>query len=324
LGTGPAAINVTGRIASGPQMATTLATPNGGITLSGSAEAPAGRLLLQTATGVSAPGRVVAGTLSAATTRAGDVALSGLNEVENFTGAILANGNFLLNNALPLTVSGTTTARVLGISATGSLRLLDGTSIITDGISRAAQGISSNLTAAQIAGLTVTGLGSYLATTSSFGAPARMEIGRINVAPFSTQLSTLDIVLPHPQAGVVSIGQLTGKTTDLILVTRSGGIATGTIDVAGLLVVGAGGRAELFGSIAGVDGQAAANRATISPQPGSEYRFNTCPISSVNCVLIPVQTVPPISPLREVPIIRDRPTQDDTDVQLPNVSEEDY
>jgi hypothetical protein len=250
--------------------------------------------------------------------------LAGPNEVENFAGAFLANGNFLLNNALPLTVSGTTTARILGISATGYLRLSDGTSIITDGLSRSTQGVSSNLTAAQIAGRAVTGLGSYLAATSSFGAPARIEVGRINVAPFSTQLSTLDFVLPHPQAGTVSISQLTGKTTDLVLITRSGGAATGTIDVAGLLVVGAGGRAELFGSIAGVDGQAAANRASISPQPSSEYRFNTCPISSVNCVLIPVQTVPPISPLRDIPIIRDRPTQDDSDVQLPNVSEEDY
>ena len=324
LGAGLAAINVTGKIASGSQMATTLATPSGGITLSGSVEAPAGRLLLQTATGVSAPGRIVAGVLSAATTKAGNVALAGPNEVENFAGAMLANGNFLLNNALPLTVSGTTTARVLGISATGYLRLSDGTSIITDGASRSMQGVSSTLTAAQIGGLTVTGLGSYLAATSRFGAPARIDVGRINVAPFSTQLSTLDLVLPHPQAGTISIGQLTGKTTDLILVTRAGGTATGTIEVAGLLVVGAGGKAELFGSIAGVDGQAAANRASISPQPGSEYRFNTCPISSVNCVLIPVQTVPPISPLRDIPIIRDRPTQDDTDVQLPNVSEEDY
>lgn len=324
LGTGPAAIDVAGRIASGSQMATTLATPNGGIRVSGSAETPAGRLLLQTASGVSAPGRIVAGNLSATTTRAGDVALAGPNEVENFTGATLANGSFLLNNTLPLTVSGTTTARVLGISATGSLRLTDGTSIITDGVSRSTQGVSSNLTAAQIAGLKVTGLGSYLAATSSFGAPARIELGKINVAPFSTQLSTLDLVLPHPQAGTISISQLIGKTTDLILITRSSGVATGTIDVAGLLVVGAGGKAELFGRIAGVDGQAAASRASISPQPGSEYRFNTCPISSVNCVLIPVQTVPPISPLRDIPIIRDRPTQDDTDVQLPNVSEEDY
>ncbi len=324
LGADPAAISVTGRIASGPQMATTLATPSGGIAISGSAEAPAGRLLLQTATGVSAPGRIVAGNLSATAAKAGDIALAGPNQVENFAGAILANGNFLLNNALPLTVSGTTTARILGISAAGTLRLSDGTSIITDGLSRTEQGVSSNLTSPQIAGLTVTRLGSYLTATSSFGAPARIEVGKVNVTPFSAQRGTLDLVLPHPQAGTISIGQLTGKSTDLILVTRSGGIATGTVDVAGLLVVGAGGKAELFGSIAGVDGQAAANRASISPQPGSEYRFNTCPISSVNCVLIPVQTVPPISPLRDIPIIRDRPTQDDTDVQLPNVSEEDY
>jgi len=89
-------------------------------------------------------------------------------------------------------------------------------------------------------------------------------------------------------------------------------------------VLGGGGKADLFGTIGGLDGQAAANKANILALPNTNYRFNACPITSVNCVLLPVQTVPPLSPLRDVPIIRDRPSQDDADVQLPNVSDEDY
>jgi hypothetical protein len=324
LAAGPTSVNVAGKVASGPGKTTTLAAAIGGITITGSAAAPGGQLVLPTATGVVAPGVLAADRLAVSATKSGDVALAGPNAIGTLAGAILANGNFLLNNAAPLTISGPLTARTLGITAADTLRVSDGVSIVTDGLPRIDQGVSNTLTDPQIAKLTTTGLGSHLAVTSSFGAPAKIDVGKINVMPFSAQMATLDLVLPHPAAGTISIGQLTGKSTDLILVTRAGGIATGTIDVAGLLVVGNGGKADLFGKIGGVDGQAAANRANISPQPSSDYRFNACPITSVNCVLIPIQTVPPISPLRDVPIIRDRPTQDDTDVQLPNVSEEDY
>jgi hypothetical protein len=321
---GPAAIDVAGKVSSGAGRTIILGTSIGGITIGGSVAAPGGVLLLPTATGVTAPGVLAANNLGASATKSGNIALAGQNTIGTLVGAVLANGSFLLNNAAPLTVSGPVTARVLGITAAGSLKLSDGVAITTDGKPRTEQGVSSTLTPAQIAALATPDLGSYLAVTSSFGAQAKIETGKITVAPFSIPQATLDFVLPHPAAGTVSIGHLTGKATDLILVTRSGGIATGTIDVANLLIVGTGGKADLFGKIAGIDGQAAANRASISPQPDSDYRFNACPITSVNCVLIPIQTVPPISPLRDVPIIRDRPTQDDTDVQLPNVSEEDY
>jgi len=109
-----------------------------------------------------------------------------------------------------------------------------------------------------------------------------------------------------------------------VMITRTGGIATGTLDVAGLLVLGANGKSDLFGSIGGVNGQAAANKAGIQPQPDANYRVNACPITSVNCVLLPVTTVPLTNPLNDLSIFPDRPSQDDTDVQLPNVSDEDY
>ena len=321
---GPSAIEVTGKVASGPGQTTTIGTATGGITIGGSVTAPGGLLLLPTATGITAPGVLAADMLAASAIQAGNVALIGPNAIGTLVGATLADGNFLLNNVAPLTVSGPVTARVLGITAADNLKLSDGVAIITDGKPRTAQGVSNTLIPPQIAALPTAGLGSYLAVTSSLSTPGDIYTGKITVAPFSVPQATLDFVLPHPASGTIAIGKLTGQATDLVLVTRAGGIATGTIDVANLLVVGNGGKADLFGTIGGIGGPPAANRASISPQPDSDYRFNTCPITSVNCILIPIQTAPPVSPLRDLPIIRDRPNPDDTDVQLPNVSEEDY
>ena len=325
LAADPAAINVTGSVASGPNKSTTLSAPNGGITtaLGGQVAAPGGLLSLATLTGVSAPGTLAAGKLAVVAGAPGNVSLTGANAIGTLGSASLADGTFTLNNATPLTIAGPVTARLLGITAAGSITIANGVAFTTDGLGRVAQKIDSKLTDPQIAALTSSQLGSFLAIAGG-GGPGKITIGNVTVAPFSASKATIDFVLPQPGAGTITIGQLVGRTTDLILVTRASGIVTGTVDVASLLVLGGGGKADLFGKLGGVDGQAAANKASISPLPNSDYRFNACPITSVNCVLLPVQTLPPISALRDVPIIRDRPTQDDVDVQLPNVSDEDY
>ena len=323
---GAAAITITGTVSSGPAKATALTTPNGGITVTpgGQLAAPGGPMTLTTATGINAPGTVTAGKLAVSAAQPGKITLSGANAITTLASAILADGTFTLNNAAPLTITGPVTARLLGITATGALKLSDGVLITTDGLDRVLQKVDGKLTDSQIAALKTADLGSFLAVTPSGGAPGKIETGSVAIAPFSLSKATIDLVLPQPEAGTITLGQLTGKTTDLILVTRAGGVTTGTVNVSGLLVLGGGGKADLFGTIGGLDGQAAANKANILALPNTNYRFNACPITSVNCVLLPVQTVPPLSPLRDVPIIRDRPSQDDADVQLPNVSDEDY
>ncbi len=321
------AITIAGTVASGTGNAMTIDTPNGGVALDAKANlaAPAGQMTINTATGIVAPGTISAGKLAVkATDAAASITLSGANTIGTLSAASLAGGIFSLNNTASLTISGNITAPLLGITTAGTLKVGDGVVITTNGATRAAQGASATLPDAEINNFSGHTVGSFLQVTSAGGAPSRIETGSITVLPFSLPQATLDFVLPTPEAGTISIGQLAGKTTDLILVSRNRGIVTGTVDVAGLLVLGTGGKSDLFGSVGGLEGQAAANKANIAPRPSADYRFNACPITSVNCVLIPVQTIPPISPLRDVPIIRDRPTQDDTDVQLPNVSDEDY
>jgi filamentous hemagglutinin family protein len=321
------AITVSGTVESGAGQPVTLGAPAGGILVTGQVIAPNGQATLDTALGIAATtGRIEAGKLSvSATNPAASVIITGSNNaIAMLSGATLAGGTFTLNNAIPLTITGPVSAPLFGITAGGSLKVADGVVLTTNGRPRADQGLDGFLTDAQINDFTPGDKASFLAVKAMPGIEPRIDTGSIAVAPFSVAQATLDLVLPTSAGGTISIGQLDGKTTDLILVTRTGGIATGTVDVAALLVVGTGGKSDLFGQIGGLDGQIAANKANITPRPDANYRFNACPITSVNCVLIPIQTIPPISPLRDVPIIRDRPTQDDTDVQLPNVSDEDY
>lgn len=340
------ALTVSGTIESGSGKATTLAA-NGAMVVKGQVNAPGGQLILATndamtidgqvnvpggmlslasAKGVSATGAVSAGKLAVSASLPANVELTGANSIGVLNSAILADGTFLLNNNTPLTIAGPITARLLGINVTNSLTVLNGVAITTDGISRATQ-YPVPLDNLAIANLNPdTGgtakFGSFMAVKST--SPGKIEIGEITITPFSLAQATFDLILPNVPGGTINLGQLKAPSTDLILATRFGGSSKGIIDVAALLVLGSGGAADLAGKIGGLEGQAAASKAVIWPQPSADYRFNACPITSINCVLLPVQTIPPISPLRDVPIIRDRPTQDDTDVQLPNVSDEDY
>ena len=322
------AITVSGTTTSGLGMPTTLETGAGGIAITGQINVPGGLLNLTTATGVKAVGNIAAGKLEvSATTPGAHIELTGAgNSVGILKSASLADGTFLLNNSTPLTISGSITARLLGVNVTNALTILDGVAISTDGISRATQ-YPLPMDNVAIAALDPTTggtakFGSFMAVKSAI--PGKIEIGDITVTPFSPGPATFDLILPNVPGGTINIGELKAPSIDLILVSRFGGSSKGNLDVAALLVLGAGGNADLSGKIGGLEGQAAASKATIWPQPSSDYRFNACPITSINCVLLPVQTIPPISPLRDVPIIRDRPSQDDTDVQLPNVSDEDY
>ncbi len=248
-----------------------------------------------------------------------------LNKIATLGAFNVANGTLSLQSSMDLSIVGPLSAELLGITATGTLQVADGVTISTVGLDRGAQAVSSKLSIPAIDALVTANLGSFLAVESVGGAATSIDIGDIVVAPLGTATkATLDVVLPPNDGGSIKIGSLKGETIDLILVTRSTGIATGTIDVASLLVLGGAGKVDLFGEVANLGGQAAANKANISPQPDANYRINACPITSVNCVLLPIQTVPPLSPLRDLPFIRDRPTQDDIDVQLPNVSDEDY
>jgi hypothetical protein len=123
--------------------------------------------------------------------------------------------------------------------------------------------------------------------------------------------------------GLTTFGDLVAPNTTLILASGAGR-AVGTLDVGGLVVLGNGGGTDLNGVVNGLGGDAAAHLSTIEPLQNANYRLNSCPLHSINCVLLSVQAPPVNSPLTNLSIVGVPDQQDDPDLLLPNISDKDY
>ena len=114
---------------------------------------------------------------------------------------------------------------------------------------------------------------------------------------------------------------------DLTTGPGQGGRAAGNVFLKALTVIyppGGGVSADLFGTINQLGGQAAAGSGDVSPTPDSTVRLNNCPIHSVSCVLLPVQTIPAANPLQNFSVGSMFNRSDDDDLLLPIVSDKDY
>jgi hypothetical protein len=90
--------------------------------------------------------------------------------------------------------------------------------------------------------------------------------------------------------GAVTFANLNAPGSEVLISAGTGTIG-GAINVKGLGLAGSGSIASLQGTIDGVTGAAAAQRAVKAPRPDNSYRLNDCAIGSANCVVI-VQVVP--------------------------------
>jgi hypothetical protein len=104
--------------------------------------------------------------------------------------------------------------------------------------------------------------------------------------------TTLRIQLPA-SGGSASFAGLDGPGANLVLALGNG-TASGTMQIGGLLVLGAGGSAGLFGSVAGVTTQAAAALGQISPAINLAYTFNDCTIGLPACGAPLFPLLPPV------------------------------
>ncbi len=228
---------------------------------------------------------------------------------DGFPGAS-AFSNFSLFDATALTLAGPLAADYIRISATGTLVWAG--DITTFGLPRLQQGLP-----------TPQDPGTWLQVVA--GPNGTAQLLQTGVAHIFTQdglISTVRVQLP-PAGGTVNFSNLQAPTTDLLLFLGAGH-AGGLINVGDLLVSGTAGGTSLTGTVHGLVGEAAANASEIDPFLSSNYLLNACPIRTVNCILLPLYSLPAENPLRDLAISQARDELDDSDVLLPNVAEQDY
>jgi hypothetical protein len=305
--------------ASNVSLAGAITTPNASITTPGSITIPGtvttGTLALNAGGTIVRPANAGAFTVGKLTGSAVTIANFGTASNVTVLGQFVVTGSTLtLSNAQPLTVTGPVSAEFMRITATDTLTL-SGT-IITTGISLA------NLTGNAS---TVGGSGSYFAVVSSGNGTATIrELGTLVVLPAAnSQTATLNFNLPT-NGGTIVLDNLVARTTNIVLNTNNGGVVSGQIDIGSLTLIGTNGSSLLNGLIANTTGPEAAHLAAITPDPSATYRLNSCPIGSVNCVLIPVAGLPPANPLRDYVLDAGRNQSADDDISLPDVSSRDY
>jgi filamentous hemagglutinin family protein len=175
------------------------------------------------------------------------------------------------------------------------------------------------------------GQGAYFSVDSVSATPFTQSLpaSRVTVQPIAgTGFATLQINLYGPDgvtpgSGTVTFTNLVAPRTNLIL-NLGAGFATGTIDVNSLLILGNGGGASLVGIVQSFGGSQAAGVSVIAPLAASNYRINSCVVSSVNCVLLPQETVPVTNPVTDLVITMPQQDEDDPDLVVPNVSDRNY
>ena len=125
-------------------------------------------------------------------------------------------------------------------------------------------------------------------------------------------------------AGSITLGTFNARSSTLILDLGNGTASGGPFQVASLYLtyLSGGGTADLQGQVGGLSGNAAASAATVFPFPSRNYRINSCAVASVNCIVLTPQTVPVGNPLKELSLSFFREQDDESQIIVPNVTDQ--
>jgi filamentous hemagglutinin family protein len=243
---------------------------------------------------------------------AGNVALTGGNSIATL-GSFTAGGSFVLNNASNMTIASTLSAPKIVITDAAQLTLGAGATITTGGSAKPAPNVTFLPNASS------TPQGAFLSAASflQLGSSTVTGISSANIVRINT--SGAGKLTFDPSAG------LNAPDTWLIVGVNQGQIS-GNVNVAALDITygSVAGGSSLTGIVGGIGGPTAAGAVGIEPAANANYRFNSCVIHSVNCVLLPTATIPTANPLNSLDIGALSNSQDQEDLLLPVVSDQDY
>ena len=222
-------------------------------------------------------------------------------------------GRLMVDDATNLLLTGTLTSPMILINDGGSqITLGNDAEIVTGGITRPPGRLAAPPPSSDG--------GAYLSGAFS-------QLGNSSVTGLGGGPSILEITAGKGQnIAFASAGGLHATGTWLVLSLASGDQASGNVFVKALDVfhTGVGGSADLFGTINGISGVVAAGAGNISATQSASFRFNNCPIASVNCVLLPVEGIPVGNPLDDFTLDSVANPNDEDELLLPlNANDED-
>ncbi len=271
------------------------------------------------------------GTLAARilTGTAGTLASFGaLSEFGTLGSYILHDSLFSLSNTGNLTVTGPVVANQITIITTGLLTLAgsaNGGLFLTGNLAPSTQTVPGP-TDSVVQGSAITQSGLFLINT---GANSQLY-NSVQYLGTTNQAGTL-FMLTAPTVGAAGgnialatqPNGLQAPNVEIVFSAGQSGLITGNVNIGGLLVLG-GSSSILTGSIAGLTGQVAAGKGSVFPFPESKFQFNSCPIGSVNCIILPIEAVPTSNPLQNFDISQRKRRRLDKNVQLPGIATHDF
>ncbi len=269
-------------------------------------------------------GGITAGQLSGGA--AGTATLTGANNIGELNGFTVGGGasSLVFIPGGDLLIAGTVSANRIVISAPANqITLASGTNIVTGGAARPTG------TAPPASLLPANGGPGALLQSAGFTQLGRATVSSLGGGPSTLQVSVTGNIRFDGALGLSATG------TWLIL-TLTDGSATGDVYVKALDVsYTPGGSANLFGTVQGVAGVAAAGLGFIQPTLNVRYTFNNCEIGSAACLLatrstrfFPSETAMfvPVDALLALvtPALILDPQDNDDLLELPVVSRKDY
>jgi hypothetical protein len=296
----------------------------GNMTLSGTTSVADQLDLIATGNITHAGGALSAGTLVGS---AGSLASFGaITDIGTLGSFIMADSLFMLTNAGDLTITGPVVANAVSISAQGVITLAGSangglfiTGTIASPTATKPSAVDSVITSTGAAGATpsIVQNGTFLVNS---GANAATYLGN------ASQPGTL--FLYTSPSGTMNFaantnGSIFAPSIDLVLAAGPAGVVTGNLDLRHLEVLSAY-SVNLNGTINNVPGPTAAGGGSAFPFPQPNFRFNACPIGSVNCTILPIEALPEGNPLQNFDITQRKRKRLDHNVELPGIATRDF